>query len=99
VPRPWHSSPRTDDERLHRAAGLIAAGLEELVADGVHSHATPEADRWGAALGAHEAAAYLGIGATTLRALDLPTVRIGDRRLWRRDDLDAYLAGLPAEHQ
>jgi hypothetical protein len=100
VPRSWGSSPRPDDERLQRVAALIAAALAELVADTSHAgDASDEPARWGAALGAKDAAAYLGIGATTLRALDLRTVRIGDRRLWRRCDLDAYLVSLPAERQ
>lgn len=49
-----------------------------------------------AALGAVDAAAYLGIGRTSLLALPIPSVRIERRRLWRRADLDAYVAGLPA---
>ena len=98
MPRPW--SPSSDDERLRHAAELIAAGLGELISDGdrpdVHAR---EQVPWGAALGADDAASYLGIGTTTLRALDIPTVRIGGRRLWRRSDLDAYLASLPVERQ
>jgi hypothetical protein len=96
VPRPWNSPPRPDYERLRYAAELIAAGLGELVAD--TSRAVDASSggpaRWGAALGARDAASYLGIGPTLLRDLGLPTVRIGDRRLWRRCDLDAYLAQL-----
>jgi excisionase family DNA binding protein len=53
------------------------------------------------ALNREHAAHYLGIGTTTLAKLTrdgrLPSVRIGDRRLWRRADLDAFLAGLPNE--
>jgi excisionase family DNA binding protein len=53
------------------------------------------------ALNRAAAARYLGIGTTKLAQLTrdgrLPSVRIGDRRLWRRSDLDAFLAGLPNE--
>ena len=98
--RSCSSSPRSDDERLQRAAALIAAALAELIDDTSRAaNASDEPALWGAALGAQDAAAYLGIGTTTLRALDLPTVCIRGRRLWRRFDLDAYLARLPTERQ
>lgn len=52
-----------------------------------------------ALLGAEHAAAYLSISASTLRSLvaqgEAPApVRIGARVLWRRDDLDAWVASL-----
>jgi excisionase family DNA binding protein len=47
-----------------------------------------------------EARRFLGIGHTTLYALsssgELSSVQIGRRRLWRRSDLSAYVASLPA---
>ncbi|MGP3699170.1 helix-turn-helix domain-containing protein [Rhodobacter sp. NSM] len=48
-------------------------------------------------LGAAEAAAYLGISATTLRGLDLPRRILGGRRLYDRLDLDAFASALPVE--
>lgn len=48
-------------------------------------------------LGATEAAAYLGVSATTLRTLDLPRRVMGGRRLFDRLDLDAYASALPYE--
>lgn len=48
-------------------------------------------------LGATEAAAYLGISATTLRGIGLPRRELGGRRLYDRIDLDAYASGLPYE--
>ena len=49
-----------------------------------------------------QAAAYLGVSATTLRALvhegAAPApVRVRTRRLYRRIDLDAWAASLPCE--
>jgi hypothetical protein len=82
-----------DDERIAQAGALIAAALAELVSEDGHDAAAGD-NRWGALLGASDAAAYLGIGTTTLRALGVPTVRIGDRRLWKRADLDTYAAEL-----
>lgn len=46
-------------------------------------------------LGAAEAAAYLGISATTLRGLGIPQRQLGGRVLWDRLDLDAYASELP----
>jgi hypothetical protein len=46
-------------------------------------------------LGASEAAAYLGISATTLRGLGIPQRQLGGRVLWDRLDLDAYASSLP----
>lgn len=42
-------------------------------------------------LRAEEAARYIGVSETKLRALGLPTVRIDGTVGWLRDDLDAYL--------
>ena len=36
----------------------------------------------------------LGIGVTKLRELDIPSYPIGDRRLWKRSELDAFVAAL-----
>ena len=44
-----------------------------------------------------EAAAYLGISASTLRTLDLPRRMLGAKRLYDRLDLDAYASSLPIE--
>jgi excisionase family DNA binding protein len=49
-----------------------------------------------------QAAAYIGVSATTLRGMvergDAPApVRVGIRRLYRRIDLDAWVASLPSE--
>ncbi|MGC9448916.1 helix-turn-helix domain-containing protein [Cereibacter sphaeroides] len=48
-------------------------------------------------LGAAEAAAYLGVSATTLRGLELPRRVLGGRRLYDRLDLDAFASDLPVE--
>lgn len=48
-------------------------------------------------MGEPQAAAYLGISATTLRGLGLTRVQIGARRLYDRIDLDAYADGLPRD--
>ena len=51
------------------------------------------------ALRMDEAAQLLGIGRSTLLKLTyqgiIPSVKIRDRRLWRRSDLDNWLASLP----
>lgn len=44
-----------------------------------------------------EAAAYLGISATTLRTLEIPRRMLGGRRVFDRLDLDAYASSLPYE--
>lgn len=49
-----------------------------------------------ALLGVEHAAAYLGVSRPTLLELDVPHVRIGTRRLYRRFDLDAWVMSLPA---
>lgn len=46
-------------------------------------------------MGAAEAAAYLGISATTLRGLAIPQRQLGGRVLWDRIDLDAFASSLP----
>lgn len=48
-------------------------------------------------LGQTEAAAYLGVSATTLRGLPIPRRVLGGRRLFDRIDLDAYASTLPYE--
>ncbi len=49
-----------------------------------------------ATLDRHEAARYLGVGLSTLAELtaaaDLKSLKIGRRRLYRRADLDEWLA-------
>jgi hypothetical protein len=89
--------PPDDEASTADALALIAAGFTALAeiagTNGRHADATGDG-RWGALLGADDAATYLGIGTTKLRALAIPTVRIGDRRLWKRADLDAYVAAL-----
>lgn len=44
-----------------------------------------------------DAAAYLGVSATTLRGYGIPRKVSGARRLYDRLDLDAYASGLPYE--
>lgn len=46
-------------------------------------------------LGAAEAAAYLGVSASTLRGLPIPRRVLGGRRLFDRLDLDRYASDLP----
>lgn len=46
---------------------------------------------------APEAAAYLGVSATTLRALPIPRRILNAKRLYDRHDLDAYASDLPVE--
>lgn len=46
-----------------------------------------------------EAAAYLGISASTLRSLPIPRRVLGGRRVYDRLDLDAYASGLPYDGQ
>jgi hypothetical protein len=48
-------------------------------------------------LPAAEAAAYLGISASTLRALPIPRRILGGRKLYDRIDLEAYASSLPTE--
>lgn len=48
-------------------------------------------------LPAPEAAAYLGISASTLRSLPIPRRVLGGRKLYDRIDLEAYASGLPTE--
>jgi hypothetical protein len=48
-------------------------------------------------LGQAEAAAYLGISATTLRGLPIPRRMLGGRLLYDRIDLDAHASALPYE--
>lgn len=48
-------------------------------------------------LAAPEAAAYLGVSPTTLRALPLQRRVLGGKRLYDRLDLDAYASELPTE--
>lgn len=48
-------------------------------------------------LGAAEAAAYIGVSVTTLMGLGIPRRMLGDRRLFDRLDLDAYMSSLPYE--
>ena len=50
-------------------------------------------------LSANEAAAYIGVSASTLRALPIPRKVMGGRRLFDRLDLDAYANDLPYEGQ
>ena len=50
-------------------------------------------------LGEAEAAAYLGIGRTTLRGLNLPRRVLGARRLYDVADLDDFANALPYEGQ
>jgi excisionase family DNA binding protein len=79
-------------------ADLLAALAAETVP---HEHVAANSHGDVAALDREGAARYLGIGTTKLAQLTrdglLPSVRIGDRRLWRRADLDSFLAGLPSE--
>ena len=42
-----------------------------------------------------EAAAYLGVSATTLRQLPIPRRALGAKRLYDKADLDAYADSLP----
>ena len=46
-------------------------------------------------LPAPEAAAYLGVSASTLRTLPIPRRALGAKRLYDRLDLDAYASSLP----
>jgi excisionase family DNA binding protein len=59
-----------------------------------------DASNGAALLAEAEAQQYLGIGHTTLYRLSasgaLPSVSIGRRRLWRKSDLAAFVAALPA---
>ncbi|MEL6233313.1 MAG: DNA-binding protein [Pseudomonadota bacterium] len=48
---------------------------------------------------APQAAAYLGIGTTKLRDLDLPRRVMGGCVVYDRVDLDAFADGLPYEDQ
>jgi excisionase family DNA binding protein len=79
-------------------ADLVAALAAETVS---REHTTANGHAEVAALDREGAARYLGIGTTKLAQLTrdgrLPSVRIGDRRLWRRADLDSFLAALPSE--
>ncbi len=47
--------------------------------------------------GAEGAAAYLSIGVTLLREQGPPARFVGGRCLWLREELDAWVAGLPTE--
>lgn len=55
-------------------------------------------DRWPALLTQDEAAAYLGIGITSLKGLraseQINSVRIAGAIRYRKTDLDDYIAGL-----
>lgn len=86
--------------RARRALTEARAALGELEDAVARQGGAPSGEHVGglaaAALGAVDAAAYLGIGRTSLLALPIPSVRIERRRLWRRADLDAWLAGLPS---
>lgn len=44
-----------------------------------------------------DAAAYLGISASTLRTLPIPRRVLGGRKLYDRIDLDAYASELPTD--
>ena len=44
-----------------------------------------------------EAAAYVGLGITTFRKIDIPRKRHGDCVLYERSDLDAFADALPYE--
>ncbi|MCL4068179.1 helix-turn-helix domain-containing protein [Pseudomonas sp. GX19020] len=48
-------------------------------------------------LGSQEAATYLGVSETTLRALEIPRRIMGGRKLFDRLDLDRYASELPYE--
>ena len=48
---------------------------------------------------APQAAHYLGVSESTLRALDLPRRMLGAKRLYDARDLDAYADSLPFEGQ
>lgn len=48
-------------------------------------------------LSATDAAAYLGISVTTLRGLSFRRKVLGARRLYAREDLDAFVDSLPSE--
>ena len=48
-------------------------------------------------LGASQAAAYIGVSATTLRSLPIPRKTLGSRVLFDRFDLDQYADSLPYE--
>lgn len=50
-------------------------------------------------LGAAEAAAYLGVSASTLRNLPIPRRVLGGRKLFDRLDLDRYASDLPYDGQ
>lgn len=46
-----------------------------------------------------EAAAYLGVSASTLRTLGIPRRILGGKRLYDRSDLDSYASNLPYEDE
>lgn len=48
-------------------------------------------------LGQAEAAAYIGVSVSTLMTLGIPRRVLGNRKLFDRIDLDAYVSGLPYE--
>ncbi|MBB4207234.1 helix-turn-helix transcriptional regulator [Roseinatronobacter bogoriensis] len=48
-------------------------------------------------LPAPEAAAYLGVSASTLRTLPIQRRLLGGRKLYDRIDLEAYASSLPTE--
>lgn len=48
-------------------------------------------------MGEEDAATFLGISRTTLRALGLPRRILGGRKLYDVIDLDAYASSLPTE--
>lgn len=48
-------------------------------------------------LAAPEAARYIGVSESTLRALGIPRRALGAKRLYDRIDLDAYASALPRE--
>ncbi|MEL6219291.1 MAG: helix-turn-helix domain-containing protein [Pseudomonadota bacterium] len=50
-------------------------------------------------MGTSDAARYLGVSPTYLRALDIPRKVLGTRRLYERSDLDAFADTLRYEDE
>jgi excisionase family DNA binding protein len=95
------NGPHDVDHATTQLAEAIADVLAAVASTAAPGHDAANGNADVAAYGREAAARYLGIGTTKLGQLTrdgrLPSVRIGDRRLWRRNDLDTFLAGLPSE--
>jgi len=84
-------------QALRALAQIINALADVMEGEAAAGEHRPDERPQPGAFDARGAAAYSGIGSTLLREQGPPPRYIGGRSVWRREDLDAWLAELPVE--